>query len=278
VRIDAHQHFWHYSLQEYPWIRRGMEILRQDHLPGDLAPILRSARIDGTVTVQARQSLAETEWLLALAKEYPFIKGIVGWVDLRSPDVRAQLERFCAHPAFRGVRHVVQDEPGDQFMLRPDFLQGLAALAEFGLTYDILIFPRHLPVACQVVERFPEQRFVLDHLAKPRIKDGIVEPWATGIRRLASFPNVYCKISGMVTEADWRRWQAPDFRPYLDVVFDAFGPERIMFGSDWPVCTLAGSYQEVGGIICDYAQDLSPDDRANIWYRTAIRAYGLEQP
>jgi len=286
VRIDAHQHFWHYTPEEYGWIGPGMEVLQKDHLPANLAPLLESARIDGTVAVQARQTLAETEWLLALAEQHPFIKGVVGWVDLRSRDLRAQLERFCAHPKFRGVRHVVQDEPDGQFMLRPDFLRGLAALAEFGLTYDILIFPRHLPAACQVVERFPDQPFVLDHIAKPFIKDRIVEPWATDIRRLAALPNVCCKVSGMATEADWQRWQAPDFRPYLDVVLNAFGPGRIMFGSDWPVCTLAGSpvpghgtgYLEVGGIICNYVQDLSAEEQADVWSRTAVRFYKLEQP
>jgi L-fuconolactonase len=172
----------------------------------------------------------------------------------------------------------VQDEPDDQFMLRPDFLRGLAALADFGLTYDLLLVPRHLAVACQIVERLPDQPFVLDHIAKPFIKDRRLEPWATDLRRLAAFPNVCCKVSGMVTEADWQRWQALDFRPYLDIVFDAFGPGRIMFGSDWPVCTVAGSYLEVGGILCDYVQALSTEEQADVWGRTAVRFYTLEQP
>lgn len=278
MKVDAHQHFWHYTAEEYGWIGPGMELLQRNHLPADLAPILESAHIGGTVTVQARQTLAETEWLLELAGQYSFIKGVVGWIDLCSPELPAQLARFCAHPRFRGVRHVLQDEPDDQFMLRPAFQQGLATLADFGLTYDLLIFPRHLPVACQVVERFSDQPFVLDHIAKPFIKDRVLEPWATDIRRLAAFPNVCCKVSGIVTEADWRRWQALDFRPYLDIVFDAFGPGRIMFGSDWPVCTVAGSYLEVGGILCDYAQALSTEEQADVWGCTAVRFYKLEQP
>ncbi len=276
MRIDAHQHFWHYTPQEYGWIGPGMEVLQKDHLPADLAALAAPLGIGGSVAVQARQTLAETQWLLDLAEGQPLIKGVAGWVDLQSPSLGEQLERFCASPYFRGVRHVVQDEPDDQFMLRPAFLAGLAELADFGLTYDILVFPRHLPVACQVVEQFPYQPFVLDHIAKPSIKDGTMEPWASDIRRLAAYPNVTCKISGMVTEADWQRWQPTDLRPYLDVVFEAFGPARIMFGSDWPVCTVAGSYARVVGLVEDYAENLSRDEQAEVWGGTAIRFYGLE--
>lgn len=277
MRIDAHQHFWQYSVEEYGWIGPDMKVLQRDHLPGDLAPLLEAVNLEGTVAVQARQTLQETEWLLELADYYPFIQGIVGWVDLQSPNLRDQLAHFSARPKFRGVRHVVQDEPDDLFMLREGFLRGLAALAEFNLTYDILVFARHLPVACQVVERFPDQHFVLDHIAKPPIKDGVLEPWAADLQRLAAFPNVLCKVSGMVTEADWSRWQLADFQPYLDVVFTAFGPERIMFGSDWPVCTLAGSYAQVTGLLSDYVQQLSEDEQADVWGGTATRFYGLEQ-
>ena len=276
MKIDAHQHFWHYSAEEYGWIGSDVEILKKDHLPADLAPLLESADIGGTVAVQARQTLAETEWLLQLADNYSLIKGIVGWVDLRSPELQGQLERFCAHPRFRGVRHVVQDEPDDRFMLREDFIRGLGMLAEFDLTYDILIFPRHLPVACELVARFPDQRFVLDHIAKPLIKDGEVTPWDADMRRLTAFPSVFCKVSGMVTEADWHQWQPADFRPYLDVVFAAFGSRRIMFGSDWPVCTLAGTYADVVEIVSDYVQQLSEEEQADVWGETARRFYGLE--
>lgn len=276
MKVDAHQHFWHYTLQEYGWINQDMAILQKDHLPADLAPVLESVGIEATVAVQARQTLEETQWLLELADQSPFIKGVVGWVDLRSPVLRQQLERFSLHPKFRGVRHVVQDEPDDQFVLREDFIRGLEMLAEYNLTYDILIFPRHLPVACELVGKFPDQPFVLDHIAKPFIKDGRVSPWDTDIRRLAGYSNVWCKVSGMVTEANWHQWQPLDFRPYLDVVFEAFGPHRIMFGSDWPVCTLAGTYADVAGIVSDYTQGLSAEEQADVWGGTARKFYGLE--
>jgi L-fuconolactonase len=276
VRLDAHQHFWHYSLQEYGWIGPDMAALKQDRLPADLAPLLASSGIDGTVAVQARQTLEETCWLLALAEQQPFIRSVVGWVDLQSHDLREQLERLTTHPKFRGVRHVLQDEPDDRFMLRAGFVRGIGLLVDFGLTYDILIFSRHLPLACELVAHFPDQPFVLDHIAKPPIRDGLLEPWSAGIRRLAAHPNVMCKVSGLVTEASWQHWQPADFRPYLDVVFEAFGPHRIMFGSDWPVCTLAGSYADIVGIILDYIQQLSAAEQAAVWGKTAARFYGLE--
>ena len=242
-----------------------------------MAALTAPLGIGGTVAVQARQSLEETQWLLELAEEHPLVKGVVGWVDLRSPRVGEQLERFCAWPTFRGVRHVVQDEPDDEFMLRPEFLAGLEILAVRGLAYDILVLARQLPVACQVVERFPDQAFVLDHIAKPFIKEGAREPWATDLQRLARYPNVACKVSGMVTEADWQFWRPADMWPYLDIVFEAFGPERIMFGSDWPVCTVAGTYEQVAGIVSDYVDSLSEDEQVAIWGGTAAEFYGLER-
>ncbi len=283
MKIDAHQHFWHYTPQEYGWMGPNMAILKKDHLPPHLAPLLEAAGIAGTVAVQARQTLQETRWLLELAGHYPFIKGVVGWVDLRSPEVREHLERVGTHPKLRGVRHVVQDEPDDQFMLQEDFMRGLGTLEEFDLTYDILIFSRHLPVACELVKRFPNQRFVLDHIAKPSIKDKKIATWDADIRRLAAYPNVWCKVSGMVTEADWQQpalrgpgWQPSDFRPYLDVVFEAFGTKRIMFGSDWPVCTLAGTYADVAKLVLDYVNTFSEEEQADFWGETARRFYGLE--
>lgn len=286
MKIDAHQHFWYYVPEEYGWIGPDMVILQKDHLPGDLIPLLELAGIQGSVAVQARQTLEETRWLLELADHYSYVKGVVGWVDLRGPDLPRQLERFCAHPKFRGVRHVVQHEPDDQFMLREDFMRGVGMLADFGLTYDILISPRHLPVACELVERFPDQRFVLDHIAKPFIKEGKVSPWDADIQRLAAYPNVWCKVSGLVTEAQWTPggrdprgaslWRPSDFRPYLDTVFDAFGAKRIMFGSDWPVCTLAGTYADVVEIISDYTQQLSEEEQAYVWGQTAESFYALE--
>lgn len=275
MKIDAHQHFWRYSPEELGWIGPDMAVLKQDHLPGDLAPLLASNGLEGTVAVQARQTLEETRWLLELADQYPFIKGVVGWVDLCSPDLRGQLGRWGTHAKLCGVRHVVQDEPNDQFMLDPRFLQGIDSLAELGLTYDLLVLPRHLSVACQVVARFPDQPFVLDHIAKPLIRDGVLEPWATDIKRLAAFPNVWCKVSGLITETDWRHWQLVDFWPYLDAVLEAFGPERIMFGSDWPVCTLAGSYEQVLGIVAEYIGQLSPGEQAAVLGETARQFYRL---
>ena len=276
MRIDAHQHFWKYNPVEYGWIGEGMDVLKCDRLPADLAPLLQSAHLDGSVAVQARSTLKETEWLLQLADQAPFVKGVVGWVDLLSPDVRRQLERFSAHKRFRGVRHIVQSEPDDHFVLRQDFQHGIGLLAEFGLTYDLLVFPRHLPAAHELVAAFPNQTFVLDHIAKPFIKDHLLSPWNADMRRLARLPNVYCKVSGLVTEADWKNWKAADVFPYLDVIFEAFGPQRIMFGSDWPVCTLAGSYADVISLVQEYSRQLAAQELAEVWGGTSVKAYNLK--
>ena len=275
MRIDAHQHFWIYNPREYGWMGSGMEILKRDFLPPDLAPLLESAGIDGTVAVQARQCIEESRWLLELADQSPFIKAVVGWVDLCSPKVDEQLTAFARHSQFRGVRHVLHDEPDDRFMLREDFVRGLGCLAKHKLTYDLLLFPSHLPVACELVKQFPNQPFVVDHLAKPLIKAHELSPWAVDIRRLASFSNVFCKVSGMVTEADWRHWKPADFTPYLDVIFECFGPRRVMVGSDWPVCTLAGNYSQVMRIPADYLGELSTDEQAAVWGENAQRFYGI---
>lgn len=279
MRIDTHQFFWHYNAEEYgwmfPWTLPGMENLKEDHLPDDLLPLLKAVGIDDTVAIQVRQSLEETRWLLELADQYPFIKGVVGWVDLRSPKLREQLERFCPHPKLCGIRHKVHDEPDDQFMLREDFIRGIGTLAEFDLAFDLLLFPKHLPVACELVSMFPEQCFVLDHMGKPPIKTGQVAPWDADIRRLASFSNVFCKISGMVTEADWKAWTPADFRPYLDIVFEAFGTKRIMIGSDWPECTLAGTYHEVMQLAFDYIAQFSETEHADVSGNNAISFYKI---
>jgi L-fuconolactonase len=275
MNIDAHQHFWRYNESEYGWMGPGMETLKRDHLPPDLLPLLQSAGFDGTIAVQARQVLEETRWLLELADQYSFIKGVVGWVDLRSPQLHHQLEPFAAHPKLRGVRHVVHDEPDDQFMLREDFVRGISMLSEFHLTYDLLLFPKHLPAACELVKRFPYQRFVLDHIAKPLIKGGILEPWATDLRKLAAFPNVFAKVSGMVTEANWQAWKPADFTPYLDAVLDVFGVERVMLGSDWPVCTVAATYGQVISIVAEYIRRFSPDEQKQILGGNARRFYGI---
>jgi len=275
MKIDTHQHFWQYNDRDYGWMGAGMEKLKCDRLPGDLAPLLEKNGIDGTITVQARQCIEETEWLLQLADENPFIKGVVGWVDLRSPQLELQLERFCYHPRLRGVRHVVHDEPDDKFMMRDDFVRGIGKLNRYGLTYDLLLFAKHLPVACELVGKFPEQTFVLDHISKPFIKDRKMEPWDSDIRHLGSFGNVSCKLSGMVTEADWHNWKPEDFKPYMDIILEAFGANRIMVGSDWPVCTVAGEYEEVMRIATDYAEELSADEQAAIWAENGKRIYQL---
>ena len=230
---------------------------------------------DGSVAVQARQTVAETEWLLQLANRNPRIRAVVGWVDLRDPDVEKELERLAAHPKLRGVRHVVQDEPDDRFMLREDFLRGIGRLRRFGLTYDVLIFPRHLPVACELVKRFPDQPFVLDHLAKPLIRRQLMSPWQEEIRKLASFPNVWVKLSGMVTEADWKNWRPEQIHPYLDIAVESFGPQRLMIGSDWPVCTVAGNYAQVLGLVLDYLRSFTPAERDAILGATAGNFYGM---
>ena len=260
MRIDSHQHFWEYDPEQYGWMNDRMTVLRHDQLPDDLSAAQADLGFDGSIVVQARQTLEENRWLLELADSNPRIKGVVGWVDLQSDDVAAQIAQFADHPRFVGVRHVVQDEPDDHFMLRPEFVRGISKLEHFGLTYDILIFPKQLSAAIKLVERFPSQPFVLDHIAKPLIKDSVLEPWSNQIQKLAEHSNVHCKISGMVTEADWQNWKPEDFHPYLEIVLDAFGPERLMIGSDWPVCRLAGEYSAVMQIAIDFMQTYAPEN------------------
>jgi L-fuconolactonase len=233
------------------------------------------AGFDGCVAVQARQSLEETRWLLALAGTHPFIVGVVGWVDLQADDVRAQLDEFARDPKLVGIRHIVQSEPDDRFLLRPAFARGIAALAEYGLAYDILIYSRHLPVATEFVSRFERQRFVLDHLAKPAIRAGEMRRWERDVRALAARPNVWAKLSGLVTEADWGRWTPAEIRPYLDVAFDCFGPERLMIGSDWPVCTVAADYSRTMEVIIDYVSERPAAERAAVLGGNAQRFWNL---
>jgi L-fuconolactonase len=274
VRIDAHQHFWNYDPAQYPWIRAHWP-LRRNFLPSDLRPLLAKARLDGCIAVQARQNLDETRWLSSLAAEHSFIRGVVGWIDLRSERVDDALAQLARHPRFVGVRHVVQDEPDDAFMLRPKFLRGINRLRGFELAYDILIYARQLPAAAQLVKRFPNQRFVVDHIAKPQIASGQLSPWREHLRQLAQHPNVFCKLSGMVTEAQWKNWKRQDLMPYLDTVFAAFGPSRIMYGSDWPVCLLAASYQQVYDVAVSYCSRLSPSEQQLVFGGTAANFYRL---
>ena len=274
MRLDSHQHFWSYDAAQYPWIPKGTP-LHRDWLPADLAPLLAASGLDGCVAVQARQTVEESRWLLALADRAAIVRGVVGWVDLRSTQVGAQLAEFSRHPKFRGVRHVVQDEPDAGFMLGAEFQRGIGALHQFGLTYDILVFPKQLPAAIELARKFPHQPFVLDHLAKPPIRDGALSPWREQIRELAKAPNVFCKISGMVTEADHAQWKAADFAPFLDVVFAAFGEDRVMFGSDWPVCLLAGEYARVFALVNDFAAQFTPVAKEKLFGWNAARFYGI---
>lgn len=275
MRIDAHQHFWNYVPAEYPWIGSGMECLARDHLPADLAPLLAAARIDGTVAVQARQSPAETRWLLDLADGAPLIRGVVGWVDLQSPGVGDDLAALATRSKLVGVRHVVQDEPDPRFLLGEAFVRGIGQLARFGLAYDLLLHAPQLPAAAELVARFPDQRFVLDHLAKPRVKAGELEPWRRDVRALARLPHCACKLSGLVTEAAWHGWTRAQFTPYLEIVLDAFTPDRLLFGSDWPVCTLAAEYADVVGIVEDFIACLGARERAAVMGDNAVAFYRL---
>ena len=275
MRIDSHVHFWRYRPREYAWIDDSMSVLRRDFLPEDARREMEDAEIDGCIAVQARQTLEETGWLLDLADAHPFIAGVIGWVDLTAGDAAAQLKRFSDRRKFAGVRHILQGESDDRFMLRPDFCRGLALLQDFDLTYDLLIYPRHLPFATQLVSQFPRQRFVLDHLAKPAIRSGALDEWERDLRRLSSLPNVCAKVSGLVTEAEWTSWTIDQIRPCLDIAFDCFGVDRIVAGSDWPVCTLAAGYRRVIAMIDDYVAERSRVDRDAVMGGNALRLWKL---
>ena len=276
MRIDAHQHFWRYRPETHGWISNAMAVLKQDFLPPDLEPLLSAQGFDGCVAVQAAQALDETRFLLGLADAHPFVRAVVGWVDLLSPDLEAQLETFGAHPRFRGIRHIAQDEPDDRWLARPDVVRGVGALRRLSLTYDILVYARQLPAALALAQALPEQPFVVDHIAKPEIRAGRLDPWRADVRRLAALPHVLCKLSGLVTEAAWDRWTPADLRPYLEVVLEAFGPGRLMIGSDWPVCLLAGDYATVTGAVRDFIGSLSESEQAAVLGGNAARFYGIE--
>jgi L-fucono-1,5-lactonase len=273
MRLDSHQHYWHYDPLKYSWIDETKAILGRDYLPSDLEPHLSALGFDGTIAVQACDAISDTAFLLQLADRHESIKGVVGWVDLCSDRVEDQLRQFAPHPKLVGVRHIVHDEPDDDFILRDDFRRGISRLREFDLTYDLLLFPRHISRAVRLVEEFPDQPFVLDHIAKPFIRDRQFSPWREDLRRLAACPNVTCKLSGLVTEARWDQWEPQDVHPYLDIVVEAFGPSRLMIGSDWPVCLLAGEYERVMDVVIDYVGRLSNEERSGILGTNAARAY-----
>ncbi len=273
--VDAHQHFWSLRSFSYPWMTAEMRILRRDYLPEDLATILARSGVDRTVVVQAVHSVDETRWLLALANAYNFISGVVGWVDMAAPEVGEALDELGQDPYFKGVRHIWHDEHDDAWILRPDVLRGLGEVARRSLTYDLLIRPRHLQYVQRLAERHPDLRLVVDHIAKPQIADGLIEPWAAGLRAVARYPNIYCKLSGIITEARWDSWKPDDLKPYVRVAVDAFGPDRVMFGSDWPVCLLAGSYEQVLGALKESLANLSEEERRGVFGGNAIAFYRL---
>ncbi len=274
MTIDSHQHFWRFDRAQYPWIPPSSP-LERDWLPEHAGPLLRGFGIEGCIAVQARQTAEETRWLLELADHAPLIKAVVGWVDLCSPTIATDLKRWSQHRRFRGVRHVAQDEPDDRFLVRPEVMQGIGRLEEFGLVFDLLIYSRQLQAAIELVRAFPNQVFVLDHIAKPAIARGELSPWQEEFIELARSPNVFCKLSGMVTEANHQTWQPSDLGPFLDVAFQAFGADRLMYGSDWPVCLLAASYQRQLNTIAEYVAKMCPDAAPKIFGATAKRAYGI---
>jgi len=275
-RIDAHQHFWKYDPIRDGWIGPDMTAIRKDFMPDDLEPILRKEGFDGSVLVQVDPSEDENDFQLANANRHDFIKGVVGWVNLQDPQVEEKLEKYRRHKKLKGFRHILQGEKDRALMLRPSFKHGIGLLGKFGYTYDILIFPDQLGYTREFVAAFPDQPFVIDHMAKPYIRDRMItDEWKEAIHAVAAYPNVYCKISGIVTEADWYHWKPEHFRPYLDTVVEAFGMDRVVFGSDWPVCLVAASYQQVLQIVTDYFASFSKDEQDAFFGGNAIKFYNL---
>lgn len=274
--IDAHQHFWRFDPIRDSWITEEMYKVRRDFLPADLQPILQANGIDGCISVQADQSEDETEFLLDLAQDNPFVKGVVGWVDLRRQDIEERIQFWTKFEKLKGFRHVLQGETDRALMLKPSFRRGIAALGKHGYTYDILIYPDQLGYTKEFVAAFPDQPFILDHIAKPHIKHRyITDEWRDAIRAVAAHPNLHCKISGIVTEADWYDWKPEHFKVYIDTVVEAFGTDRIIYGSDWPVCLVAASYDQVIGIVRDYFAGFSKDEQAAFFGGNATKFYNL---
>lgn len=278
TRIDAHQHFWDRSIDafDHSWQEAdSLAKICRDFMPVDLRPLIADARIDQTIFVQTQHNIGENYWALKLAEENEFICGVVGWIDLASPECEQQLLEFSEFPKIRGFRHVVQDEPDDDFVVRKDVLRGLKVLEKHNMPFDLLFYTRHLKHAAEVARRCPGLPLVIDHLSKPPIKSGEIEQWRIDLQTAARHPNVYCKLSGMVTEADWQNWTVDDLRPYAEAAIEQFGPERMMFGSDWPVCELAANYDRVHSAATELIQQLSEDEQAEIMGGTAARFYSL---
>ncbi len=275
LRIDSHQHFWKYDPVRYGWIDDSMSVIQKDFLPEDLAPILKANGFDGCITVQSHQSEQENEFQLANAEQHSFIKGVVGWVDLQSPKIEERLDYYQQFEKLKGFRHILQGESQRDFMLLPDFLNGISLLKKYGYTYDILILPDQLKYTAEFVAKFPDQRFLIDHIAKPNIKQQELKDWEKEIKVIAAFENVYCKVSGMVTEADWQNWQPADFNNYLEVVTNSFGTNRLMYGSDWPVCKVAADYEQVVSIVKDYFSAFSQTEQQVFFGGNAIEFYNI---
>lgn len=278
MKIDAHQHFWQFEPVRDAWIDDSMQVLQRDYLPSQLQPLLEAHGFGGCVAVQASQSEEETVFLLGLAEKHGFIKAVVGWLDLMLDDIEERLAYFSQFPKLAGLRHIAQGEPDVNFLLRDKFRRGIAALGRHGYTYDILVFPHQLGAALELVRRFPAQRFVLDHMAKPYVKDGYRDGWTTLMREMARHDHVFCKVSGLATEADWQDWRYEDFVPYLDCVVGAFGTQRLMFGSDWPVCLLAGSYGKNLSIAERYFESFSASEKAQVFGGNAAAFYRIPAP
>ena len=275
IRIDAHQHFWVFDPVRDAWIDDTMKVIQRDFLPQDLAPLLVENNIDGCIAVQADQSETETQFLLDLAAKSSIIKGVVGWVDLVAENVSERLAHFAKNPLFKGIRHIAQGE-ADDFLLRSDVQNGISQLSKLGLTYDILVFQHQLPAAIELVRQFPNQAFVLDHIAKPQISKGIDENWKANMLKLATFPNVSCKLSGMVTEATNFQWTKEEFSPFIEIVFEAFGTDRILYGSDWPVCLLAANYKNQLEIVQNYISTLAETEQAKVMGNNAAKFYKIK--
>jgi L-fucono-1,5-lactonase len=275
--VDSHQHFWQVGRFDYPWMTPEVDVLCRDYLPPVLAPILNRDRIEKTILVQASNSLEETRWLLELAGQNSFIAGVVGWVDLTADRIADQLDDFVQDPNLKGVRHLVESEPLDDWLMQPAVQANLRELAVRGLTYDLLVHTRHLKYASMVADSCPDLHLVVDHMAKPPIARGEMDEWSRAIRELASRPNVWCKLSGLITEAGWASWQVEDLKPYVDFALEVFGPQRMMFGSDWPVCLLAGSYDQVLETCQELLAEVDEQDRSRIYSENAIDFYRIEQ-
>ncbi|MFO0863171.1 MAG: amidohydrolase family protein [Gemmataceae bacterium] len=275
--IDSHQHFWQLGSFDYSWLEEPQHaLIRRDYLPNDLAPLMKKVGVDRTVFVQTQHNVEENRWVLKLAEQHPWIVGVVGWVDLASPKCEEQLLEFKDHPKFVGIRHIVQGEPDDDFIIRDDVMRGLAVFEKHRMPYDLLFFTQHLHHAPTLAKRFPNLPLVIDHISKPKIKDRLIDDWRKDMKAAAAYPNVWCKLSGMVTEADWKQWKPADLKPYVETALECFGPHRCMFGSDWPVCELAGTYRQVYDALVEVLGPISDSERARIFAGSAVEFYGLK--